>query len=132
MKKILLVTAIAACGSGGGGSGVDGSALIVSLSSSQRAQECQYLFDTYPSRTVMCSASETLTFGETSVADCETTYAMSVTSSPNCTATVAEGEACIQALYELSDSAACSATSEPAACAAIDTASCSSAGRFMH
>ena len=128
MKKLMLVAAIAACGGGSGSSGVDGSEKVTALTPAQQMAECQYLFDTYPPRTVTCSAQLTITLGEKSVAACLADYQTTVTNNPNCMLTVAQAEACIAAESDLTDTEVCASTSSPAACAPLAAAECSSQG----
>lgn len=128
MKKLLLVTLIAACG-GGSGSGVDSGKQLKDLTSSEAAKECNYLFDTYPQITVQCPGGGTAHKGEDPAkraTDCTGT----VNVPAGCTVTVGQSEQCIEDVYHLTDAQICSpSTSIPPSCAPLFSAACQGTGR---
>ncbi len=97
---------LVACG-GGGGSGLDSSKTLGSLSSAELTDLCEFVVDTYPSEAVDCGDGQMFEPG--TVAEC--------TEDPfpsDCAATVGQAEACVEAL-----AADVCADTLPEACAPI-------------
>ena len=132
MKKFLLVALMgAATACGGGGSGVSSSKLFKDLTPTEASDECHYLLDTYPQRTITCTTSTgtaTVHLGFPADACADTTIDVPAT----CTATVGDLEDCEDYAYSFSDADVCSQvngttqTTPPASCMAIDADSCQS------
>lgn len=127
MKKILLVTLMAACG--GGGSGVDSGKLIKDLSVAEGNEECNYLFDTYPQKTVTCPDNSTVKVGEDPTKRATTCNETSNTTPAGCTATVGQAEQCIDDLYNEAATAICSQTIPPS-CGPVLSAACQGTARI--
>jgi len=128
MKAILLMAALlAACGGDGDGnpdgSGVDGTKLMGDLTSSELGDVCEYLTTVLPERTISC-AEGPFTVGEGGYDECVDDYSDNATENPDCTLTVSQAEACIEALAALTDAEWCNLESFPAACAATFDADC--------
>ena len=130
MKKLLLVTLIAACG-GGSGSGIDSSKKLRDLTPTESNEECNYAFDTYPLKTVTCPDGTTRKNGEDPAKRATQCNATTNTTPAGCTVTVGEAEQCIADLYNEPDSALCStSTSPPASCLPLFSAACQGTGRI--
>jgi hypothetical protein len=119
VKRALVVALFAACG-GSSGSGVDGDLKVIDLTSSELDDECAYLFDTYPSKTVDCGGGDMTTIGETSVAECEAS-APTEADAPDCDATVADTEDCLDYIY---NNTCTTGGTEPASCSALFSTGC--------
>lgn len=105
-----------ACFNGGGGgssSGVPGNTRLPDLTSMQRMMLCDYLAEVFPPRNVMCGDSD-IDFGFSS-SECLS----GLPSTPTCTATVDQTEACFEELGGLSDSEICNLQSFPASCSVL-------------
>lgn len=127
MKKLLFVALMAACGSSG--SGVDSNKKLADLTASEATSECNYLFDTYPQKTVTCPDSTTVSVGEDPTkraAQCNGTVGVPA----GCTLTVGQAEACIDDLYNEPAATLCSSTAmTPASCAPLLSAACQGTAR---
>jgi len=127
MKKLLFVAAFAACGGGGGG--VDGDLKLNSLSDAEVMDECAYIVDAYPAKDFTCDngngGTVTVHYGFTTAAACTTSLESEISDIPDCQATVAQAEDCIDYEHGLSNDAFCNSTEAPAACAALDSDACS-------
>ena len=132
MKSILFALAVTtlafACGGGSGDSvsGVSGSKTLASLSDAEITQFCEYQIDLAgPERTIECDEQTTVTVGGDTVAECVTNFQESQDSAPNCPTTVAQAEACFEAISDRSDAEICE-FEIPAACAPLFSAECQS------
>jgi hypothetical protein len=127
MKSILLMTALlAACGGGDGnsdGSGVDGGKQIVDLTSTELADVCEYLTMVLPERTISCPEGP-FTVAEGGYAECVDDYGMIASESPDCTLTVSQTEACVEALAAFTDAQWCNLEALPTACMPVFDAAC--------
>lgn len=99
MKKLLLAMVMTACGGSSSG-GVDRSLLVVDMTDGEVTDECTYLFDNYPEMSVTCSADDTTTVGEKSVADCVDNYNSTIDNAPDCPVTVGQAEDCLSQFYD--------------------------------
>jgi hypothetical protein len=126
MKKILLVCVMAACG----GSGLDTSLKINTLSDSEITDECQYIHDTYPKKTFTCDdgqgGTDNVSIGGNDVASCTSSLETLQPDIPNCTATVGDVEDCFDFEYNLSSDQFCGTTSvtPPSSCQRANAADC--------
>lgn len=113
---------MAACGSG---SGVDGDKRITALSDDEIHDLCDYIVDLYgPSRTIDCGATM-VTFGGLDTDACFAETVAFGARYPACEATVANKEACEEAIAHVSDAQLCSGDGElPPACAPLLTVEC--------
>ena len=84
---------LAACG-GSDGSGVDGDKTIVSMSASERTDFCEWAIDEQGGAGTVTTCGE-VTITVQSVADCVASFDSFVAS---CTATVSQGETCVEAV----------------------------------
>jgi hypothetical protein len=110
-----LMTGLAqACGGGEGGSGVSGDTKVVDLDAGGLDSVCGYVSSVFPEQSITCSG-QTLTIG-TNKAECIADFDML---DPTCAATVAQAEACADALGALSDEEFCTQEVPPAACAPL-------------
>jgi hypothetical protein len=136
MSKRLIVSAflitglVFACGggSGGTGSGLPGTKKVVDLTTGEIDQFCTFVVAAFPTRTITCG-TQMVMFGSDK-ASC-ISKAPSPSTTPNCAATVAQSEACFDALGALTDAQVCTFIGggpAPTACAAVDTPECSTAG----
>ncbi len=128
MKKLLLVTLVAACG-GGSGSGIDSGKKISALSVAEFNEECNYAYDTYPPVTITCPDGSTTKKGETG--NRATACAATANTVPaGCTATVGDAENCLADLYAEPDATLCSSSPTiPPSCAPLFATACQSTGR---
>jgi len=115
-----------ACGGGsGGGSGVSGSKKIIDLSAGERQDVCELFVDILgPERMVDCGNGDIRTVGGEDPAECVTELSSLATGAPNCTVTVSQYQACIDAIADLSDAEICAGGSFPAQCAPVASAEC--------
>ena len=118
-----LVVVAAACSDGGNGSGVDGNKRLTMLNDGELRNVCTYITDLEgPERTVDCGNGQTITLGYPNgrrAAEIDECVASGLTfraEFPNCENTVAEVEACYEALDSLTDQQICGDTAIPAAC----------------
>ena len=127
MKSILLMTTLlAACGGDDdapGGSGVDRNKQMGDLTSAELGDVCEYLTSVLPERTISCPEGP-FTVGEGGYDECVDDYSDNGTENPDCTLTVSQAEACIEALAQFTDAEWCNLESFPAACAATFDATC--------
>ena len=105
-------------GEGGSDSGVPGSTRLPELTSAQRSSLCEHLADVFPSRTVACE-DFTLTLGFTSANQCVS----QLPTSPSCSATVDQVEACYEAIAAIADEDICM-LELPAACTPLSDDGC--------
>jgi hypothetical protein len=96
----------------GGGSGIDSSDTLGSLTVAEQMTECNYLASEYPQKQIDCGSGQTITVGSTA-SDCSGSNFDPIPST--CTVTVGQLEDCDAALYD-EGSAACTSTTTPAAC----------------
>jgi hypothetical protein len=114
-----LLTGLAqACGGGegGDGSGVSGDKKIVDLDAGDLDKVCGYVSSVFPEQSITCSG-QTVMIGA-SKAECIADFD---TIDPTCAATVAQTEACADALGALSDEEFCTQEVPPAACQPLFT-----------
>jgi len=117
------MVALAACGSG---SGVDGDKQITGLNDEEIHDLCDYIVDVHgPSRTIDCGTTM-LTVGGLDPDACFAETIAFQSRYPACGATVADKEACEQAIANASDSQLCSGDGVvPAVCDPLLTVECS-------
>jgi hypothetical protein len=96
----------AACGSDG--SGVSGDKQLVSLSTGEINDLCEYLVKVEgPERTVDCGNRVTITIGRGTVADCVLAVQDGLAQFPSCDATVDDAESCSEDLADITDAELC-------------------------
>lgn len=86
---------LAACG--GGGSGVDGDKAIVAMSSSERTDFCEWAIEEQGGAGTVTTCADDVTVTVQSVSDCVASFDDFIAS---CTATVAQGETCVEAIAD--------------------------------
>ena len=121
VTALLCTGIVVACGggTGGSGSGVSPGVRLNTLSSGDLDKFCNYLVALTPKRTIMCSATVSVSVGQTK-AECLTQGMDFATMNPTCTTTVGQAEDCFEALDAFSDAQLCSDTTPlPAACGPI-------------
>jgi hypothetical protein len=121
MRSLLLISALAACGSSGGPA--DSAQLVYELYTADSIAECNYLVESYPVKTYTCAGQlYPIGFGR----DC----AAGVVVQATCTATVGDFEQCLKSGYAVTQDELCAdlANGTPpvldASCTAVDTSDC--------
>jgi hypothetical protein len=116
----LMLVAAVGCADDDGGSGLDDSRRVSSLSDAETMQLCADLTTQIGDRTVSCDDGTTLTIGASDECVDDLT---AVHSLPDCTTTVGQYQACVEAMNDQSDAQLCS-FELPAACAPVFQAAC--------
>src|SRR5262245_59291704 len=124
-KWLFAVVLCVACG--GSGSGVAGTKRLTALGDAEVRALCEYLIDVAgPERTIDCGDGLKLTIGGESVDRCIADTIAAQVQYPGCEATVADREACAEAIASISDSQICNGeiADVPPACMALVTVEC--------
>jgi hypothetical protein len=127
MRYIWLAALVIGCGGGSGGLGVDGNKLLVALNTAEYTAVCEYLIASLPRRTVMCPEGNVTVGSEATVEECATSFEEDFDSLPDCEATVADYQRCVDATAARTDEQICDPARGDditAACAALVTPAC--------